>query len=175
VYNSHRANFLYPPIRIGIGLHTGPVMLGIIGHSNFMQGTVISDAVNLSARLESLTKRYRVSLIVSEQVIKAMGARAPSHCRYLDTIKVEGKDIPVSIYEIFEADPEFLIRLKLRTRSLFEKGVRLFVANRPAEALDVFNQVWRTGRGDYTVAYYIMRSSYYVKYGIKREKKIGQL
>ncbi len=66
IYNTHRQKCNYPPIRVGTGLHTGSLMLGIIGEAERMQGTVIADAVNLAARLESLTKRYGASIIISE-------------------------------------------------------------------------------------------------------------
>src|SRR5208282_3510519 len=58
VYNAQRAQFGYAPIRIGIGVHRGEAMLGVIGHPRFLQGTAISDAVNLSSRLQDLTKIY---------------------------------------------------------------------------------------------------------------------
>ena len=58
-------------LRIGVGLHTGTLMLGTIGDDARMDGTVISDTVNLASRLEGLTKRYGASLIVSEQTLQA--------------------------------------------------------------------------------------------------------
>lgn len=171
VYNAQRKSVGYDPIKIGVGIHTGPVMLGMIGHRNMMQGTVISDAVNIAARLESLTKRYRVAFIVSDQVIQSMGKNMNIRYRYLDTIKVKGKARPVTIYEVFEGDPPDLISLKMRTRPLFERGVRAFVAGDVKGALALFHQLWQSGSADYTVAYYIHRCSYYVKYGITQIRK----
>jgi len=56
VYNQHRVLCGYEAIHIGIGVNAGTVMLGIIGHERFMQGTAISDAVNLASRIEGLTR-----------------------------------------------------------------------------------------------------------------------
>jgi signal transduction histidine kinase/DNA-binding response OmpR family regulator len=75
-FNTHRATEGYPPIKIGIGLHTGSLILGTIGEEKRMEGTVISDAVNLASRLEGLTKWYGCTLIISEQTLKALGSHA---------------------------------------------------------------------------------------------------
>jgi two-component system sensor histidine kinase ChiS len=169
VYNSHRANYGYDPIRIGIGIHAGPVMLGTIGHEIFMQGTVISDAVNIAAHVESLTKVYKVSLIVSEQVITGVKERDRFRSRFLDKIRVKGKDIPVSIYEVYEGDPPPLADLKERTRKKFERGVHEFLRNNARQALMIFNELWKTGKGDLTVQYYLKRCAAYLKFGIGRQ------
>lgn len=59
-YNQHRTAFGYKPIQIGIGISTGLLMLGTVGEPNRMEGTVISDAVNLASRTEGVTKNYGV-------------------------------------------------------------------------------------------------------------------
>jgi len=65
-YNLTRGRPKRPIIKIGIGLNSGLLMLGTVGGKNRMDGTVISDAVNLASRVEGLTKIYGVSLLITE-------------------------------------------------------------------------------------------------------------
>lgn len=86
----------WPQIDIGIGLNTGMMTVGNMGSQFRMAYTVMGDAVNLGARLESLTKYYGVSLIVSEATVQAV----PDYLfRELDRVQVKGKAKPVAIFE----------------------------------------------------------------------------
>jgi hemerythrin len=78
-------------IRVGIGLNTGISMLGIIGGLTRMEGTVISDAVNLASRLESLTKEYNVKLLISENTYYDLKDPENHNIRFIDRVIVKGK------------------------------------------------------------------------------------
>ncbi len=106
VYNQGRVRAGYQPIEIGIGINSGDLMLGTVGEHRRMEGTVISDTVNLASRLESLTKEYGVPLIISENTMK--GLETPYPTRFIDRLVVKGKSEPVSIFEV--RDPEALSR-----------------------------------------------------------------
>jgi len=69
VYNRHRANCGYAPVRIGIGIHFGDTIIGTIGENERIEVTVISDTVNVASRLESLSKRYGAGILVSGDVL----------------------------------------------------------------------------------------------------------
>jgi two-component system sensor histidine kinase ChiS len=71
-FNQEREQFSLQPIKIGIVLHIGTLMLGTIGEEKRMEGTVISDAVNLASRLEGLTKMYGASILVSEAFLNEL-------------------------------------------------------------------------------------------------------
>src|SRR5919202_3082469 len=71
-YNQQRQVKGYQAIQVGIGIHVGHLMVGMVGEENRMQGDALSDSVNLTARLEGLTKYYGVSMLISEQVLEKL-------------------------------------------------------------------------------------------------------
>src|SRR5262249_33824529 len=103
--NRERAAAGLPPIRNGIGLNTGQLTLGTIGGPERIKCGVIGDPVNLAARIESLTKAYDVALLVGEDTVAPLSAREAHRLRPVDRVRVVGRTRPVTLYEIFDADP----------------------------------------------------------------------
>lgn len=101
----------YKPIRIGVGLQTGTLTLGIIGEAGRMESTVISDAVNLASRIEGLTKIYGASILISQNTLFDLEQPSQYHFRFLDRVQVKGRQEPVSVFEIFSGDSEEMIAL----------------------------------------------------------------
>ena len=166
LYNTHRAKSGYAPISIGIGLHTGSVMLGTVGEAERMEGTVISDAVNLASRLESLTKIYSVSIIISEHTLFRLERVMKYQFRFLDKVKVKGKKEPVSVFEIFEGYPPEVIALKLKTRTDFEKGLLHYHSEEFQNALVHFQKVLEVDPDDGAAHLYLQRANHYIEYGV---------
>jgi class 3 adenylate cyclase/HAMP domain-containing protein len=120
-----------PVVDAGFGLHSGPLMLGIIGEAERFEGTVIADAVNLASRLESLTKFYGVRAILSADV-KA-GLHGPgTPLRFLDVVQVKGKTKPVRIFELI-GPGDGLKEAKLAAAAEYVRGFEAYRLGR-AEA-----------------------------------------
>mgnify|MGYP006414143001 FL=1 len=133
-FNADLANGPLPPIAIGIGLHTGSIMLGVIGEAERMDTTVISDAVNVASRLEALTRRYEVGILLSEDTLKSLPEENEFNVRRLEKVQVKGKNQPITVFEAFDGDAPDLLALKQKTRPDFEEALELYYKRQFTEA-----------------------------------------
>ncbi len=87
-----------PTLGIGIGVNSGEMIAGNIGSRQVRSYTVIGDAVNLGARLESLNKDYATRIIISDATRGRLRTAWP--LRPLGSVVVKGKSVPVDIFEV---------------------------------------------------------------------------
>lgn len=154
-YNQGRQRAGYQAIQIGIGLHTGPLMLGTVGDQNRMDGTVISDAVNLASRIESLTKTYGTPLLITEATFSKLTDLSQYKIRVIDYVTVKGKTETVLVYEVFDADSPESLNLKLETLADFEQGFKCFHNEQFEEARDLFEQIRQVNENDLAPLMYL--------------------
>jgi class 3 adenylate cyclase len=165
-FNLDRIDQGKPTIDSGIGIHTGNLMLGVVGGEGRMDGTVISDAVNLASRLEGLTKIYRTSIIISEDTLIKLENPSKYNFRFLDIARVKGKKEAVYVFEVLDGEPEEVKNLKIETKGLFGKGIDLYKNKKFEEALEVFSQVVKINQLDSVAAFYINRCKRNITKGI---------
>ncbi|MEC4984976.1 MAG: ATP-binding protein [Oscillatoria sp. PMC 1068.18] len=164
LYNSESYAQGYPAISIGVGLHTGNLMLGTIGEKERMESTVISDAVNLASRLEGLTKGYGANIVVSDRTLFSLPDSQRYSYRFLGRVRVKGKRAPVAVFEVFDSDAQALKRLKLQTRSDFEQAVVLFHQESYPDATEKFQKLLAINPQDRAVALYLERCQKALRY-----------
>ncbi len=112
-------------IRNGIGIAKGEVMVGNFGSFEKLDRTVIGEAVNIAARLESKTKMYNLEVVVTEDVIKELPPDFGNY-RWIDLVQVKGSSRHLKLYEIYGHQPEEVRRYKNETRELLEKALAIY-------------------------------------------------
>jgi adenylate cyclase len=168
-YNQERQVDGRLPLNVGIGIHVGHMMLGMVGEANRMQGDAFSDNVNLTARLEGLTKFYGVSLLISEQVIQHLSHPEKYHIRFLDCAIVKGRNEPIKVYEILDAECESVRVLKLQTQTDFEQGIENYRTGDLEMAKEYFNKVLNINSADKTAQLYLERVNYLTEQGLPEQ------
>ncbi len=154
-------------IDAGFAIHTGPVMLGIIGEEERYDGTVISDTVNLASRLESLTKYYGVRALLSDSSVRGLnGKELP--VRFLDEVRVKGKSRSVRLYELVSRnDP--LRAGKLGSATRYGEAFAAYARGDFDAAAKGFSGILEDVPGDPATRLLLDRSLRYVKEGAPAE------
>ena len=147
-YNEGRGRAGYKPIRIGVGINTGLVMLGTVGGHNRMASTVIGDAVNFAARMEEMTKTYGSPLVISEHTLHALEDPAAYCIRFLDRLPMKGRYQYQSFYEVFDADPEPLWMAKQDSHDHYERAVACYHMREPERARQLLDECLRIAPDD---------------------------
>lgn len=165
-YNQTLLQDGYEPIRVGMGLHAGRVMAGMVGDHDRIQPDAVSDTVNLAARLEGLSKLYGAPLIISDAVRSRLQVRDRYQLRFLDQVVVKGRTGAISIYDVLDAEQGGQQILKQETVSAFEAGIQAYHDQDLTQAEKQFADVLMHNPADKTAQLYQQRIHYLVEHGI---------
>ena len=140
-----------PPLRVGVGVNTGPVAVGNMGSDRLFDYTAVGDNVNLASRLEGLNKYYGTSILVSDTTAKAL--EHSFILRDIDLVRVKGKVQGVRIHELIgegEPDPELA-----RFLGSYHQALALYRERRFAESVDAFTEALKLHPADATCQRYL--------------------
>jgi len=140
-YNRTLSAKSLPIVEIGLGLHMGKMMLGTVGTTSRMDVTVISDTVNAAARVESLTKTFHTSILISEELRMGLDKFDKRNLRFIATCFVQGKTQPMTIYEVFAQEPASLRKEKLDNQMQMIKAWKYYKEGQNQESIEIYQQL----------------------------------
>ena len=165
-YNLQRIQEGKNAIQVGMGMHTGSLIMGITGDKDRLDAATISDSVNSAARIENLTKHYGASILLSESCLAQLDNQTAFNTRYLGEVQVKGKQEAIKIYECFDGDLPGMVDLKLATLAEFESGVQHYFSRSFDLAQKAFEKVVAQNQQDKTARLFLTKAKYFAKAGV---------
>lgn len=152
-------------IQIGVGIHYGELMLGIIGEEQRIESAVLSDSMGVANSLESMTKKYGAKIIISLDALLELQHPDSYPHRLLDFIKIPAKQKLIGIVQVLVEGVEESFDLKLKTREKFEESVNLFWDEEFEKARIGFRTIAEIDPSDKAAQLYLERTQMYAQNG----------
>jgi hypothetical protein len=137
-----------------------------VGEEERMDGSVISDAVNLCKRFESLTRLYGGTILASGQTLKQLKDPTKYHYRYIDRVQIRGRAEISKIYEIVDGDSEEQLSMKMKRKSAFITALRHYYEKRFNQAQKILATLNKENPADMIYVIYLVRCERLITQGI---------
>ena len=140
-------------LNIGIGIHSGSVIMGTVGSKMRMDTTILGNTVNIASRLEELTKFYQTPILLSEDTYNLL--KFPEYARYIDNVTLPGRIEPVKIFEGLTHDEDIE---KFQSISVdYRNAIFLYNDQQWERATDVFKKCQQLCPQDHIIELYLQR------------------
>jgi len=165
--NNQRMHEGNPDLTIGIGIHTGPLIMGVLGDEDRFDAATISDTVNAAARVEGLTKQYGCNILLSDASIRKVN-ESQFGLRYLEPVQVKGKKQVIKIYECFDGDKPALLDLKTKSLLSFKEASIAYLNKDFEKAINLFEDIPKRNLEDHTAHLFLKKSETFLKAGVPK-------
>jgi class 3 adenylate cyclase len=143
-------------INIGVGIHSGSVMMGIVGENERLSSTVISPNVNLASRIESLTKQTKSGMLITRDTLNQIsGSEDEFSYRFIGMVQAAGVNEVIGVFDVLDALPSGVRQKRISTKHIFESGVRKYHTKDYKAAYKRFSQVAAADPQDVCAANYL--------------------
>ncbi|GBF43934.1 adenylate cyclase family protein [Leptospira ellinghausenii] len=164
-WNAESHNHRVGEIQIGVGIHFGELMLGIVGEEQRIESAVLSDSMGVANSLESMTKKYGAKIILSLDALLELKEPDSYPHRLLDFIKIPAKQKLIGIAQVLVDGVEETFHLKIQTKEQFEESVNLFWDGDFQGAESGFTSVLKQDPSDKAAYLYLERAKQYIQNG----------
>jgi class 3 adenylate cyclase/ActR/RegA family two-component response regulator len=165
-FNEGRRREGLSPVRIGVGINAGETVLGTVGARSRIQCSVVGDPVNMAARCESLTKRYRCTLLVSDRVVSGLTDPSAYTLRQVDRIQVEGRSGPLELVEVVDAEPDHVHEIRRKTLERYRSAIESYYRAEFVEASRLFAECLVMDPNDVNALSYLARCREHAANGV---------
>jgi len=146
-------------INIGVGIHSGSVMMGIVGENERLSSTVISANVNLASRVEGLTKQTGSGLLITRDTLNQLaGHESEFEYRFIGMVQAAGVNVVVGLFDILDALSPKEMKKRIATKEVFESGVRKYHMKDYAAAVQRFHKVVESDPSDICAVHHLMEA-----------------
>lgn len=152
-YNVDREARGFMPLSIGMGLHTGQLMMGIIGDGLRMDAGLVSDTVNTAARMEGLTKFTGSSILLTEDSFLSMKNPDQFSIRFLGRVNVKGKEKSTAIYDCLDILEEDVRLIRVGAAAQISEAFSFFEERKFDQAISIYQELLKHDPEDKAVQF----------------------